>query len=101
MSDETIRRTKTLRKPSGKSVGEQQWHKGHKLPEITKPDIVEEGMPNYCTNCRGALDDAERELDYVTQVISIPELKQFIYQCLFQCAFTQGGIVLEVKKLYM
>ena len=34
--------------------------------------------PNYCTNCGESLADAERILDYVTQVISIPELKPVI-----------------------
>lgn len=37
-------------------------------------------MPNYCTNYRGALDDVERKLDYLTQVISVPELKSVIRQ---------------------
>lgn len=35
-------------------------------------------MPNYCTNCGETLADAERVLDYVTQVVSIPELKPVI-----------------------
>ena len=34
--------------------------------------------PSYCTNCGESLADAERVLDYVTQVISIPELKPVI-----------------------
>jgi len=34
--------------------------------------------PNYCTNCGESLADAEHVLDYVTQVISIRELKPLI-----------------------
>ena len=35
-------------------------------------------VPNYCTNYGESLADAERVLDYVTQVVSIPELKPVI-----------------------
>ena len=35
MKDEIVRRTKTLRKPSGKKPGGQEGHKGHKLSCIT------------------------------------------------------------------
>ena len=75
MKDEIVRRTKTLRKPSGKKPGGQEGHKGHKLSCIDTPDEVIDDVPNYCTNCGESLADAERILDYVTQKVSIPELK--------------------------
>ena len=40
-------------------------------------EIIDE-VPNYCTRCAESLSDAERVLDYVMQVISIPELKPVI-----------------------
>lgn len=33
---------------------------------------------NYCTKCGASLEDCERILDYVTQVVSIPELKPVV-----------------------
>lgn len=78
MKDEIVRRTKTLRKPSGKKPGGQKGHDGHKLSRSSAPDEIVDDTPNYCTNCGGSLADAERVLDHVTQVISIPELKPVI-----------------------
>ena len=78
MKDEIIRRTKTLRKPSGKKPGGQEGHGGYKLSCSSAPDEIVDDAPNYCTNCGESLADAERVLDYVTQVISIPELKPVV-----------------------
>ena len=78
MKDEIVRRTKTLRKPSGKKPGGQEGHKGHKLSCIDTPDEVIDDVPDYCTNCGESLTDAERILDYVTQKVSIPELKPVV-----------------------
>ena len=47
MKDEIVRRTKTLRKPSGKKPGAQQGHKGHKLSCIATPDEVVDDIPSY------------------------------------------------------
>lgn len=78
MKDEIVRRTKTLRKPSGKKSGGQEGHKGHKLSCVDTPDEVIDDVPDYCTNCCETLADAERILDYVTQKVSIPELKPVV-----------------------
>ena len=78
MKDEIVRRTKTLRKPSGKKPGGQKGHEGHRLSCTATPDEVVDDTPNYCTNCGESLADAERVLDYVTQVVSIPELKPVV-----------------------
>lgn len=75
MKDEIIRRTETLRKPSGKKPGGQEGHKSHKLSCVATPDEVVDDAPSYCANCGGLLADAERVPDYVTQVVSISELK--------------------------
>jgi adenylate kinase family enzyme len=78
MKDEIVRRTRTLRKPSGKKPGGQNGHEGHKLSCSSTPDVVIDDIPSYCTHCGESLADAERVLDYVTQVVSIPELKPVI-----------------------
>ena len=78
MKDEIVRRTKTLRKPSGKKPGGQEGHKGHKLSCVDTPDEVIDDVPDYCTNCGETLADAERILDYVTQKVSITELKPVV-----------------------
>jgi len=78
LTDEIIRRTRSLRKPSGKKPGGQKGHDGHKLSCSSIPDEIIDEVPNYCTRCGESLSDAERVLDYVTQVISIPELKPVI-----------------------
>ncbi|QUB63408.1 transposase [Prevotella melaninogenica] len=78
IKDEVIRRTRSLRKPSGKKPGGQKGHDGHKLPCSSIPDEIIDEVPNYCTRCGESLSDTERVLDYVTQVISIPELKPVI-----------------------
>lgn len=78
MKDEVVRRTKTLRKPSGKKPGGQEGHEGHKLSLSPSPNEIIEDVPSTCTNCGESLEDAERVLDYVTQVISLPELKPVI-----------------------
>lgn len=51
---------------------------GHKLSCSSAPDEIVDDAPNYCTNCGESLADAEHVLDYVTQVISIRELKPLI-----------------------
>ena len=78
IKDEVIRRTRSLRKPSSKKPGEQKGHDGYKLSCSSIPDEIIDEVPNYCTRCGESLSDAERVLDYVTQVISIPELKPVI-----------------------
>ena len=78
----SIRRTRSLRKPSGKKPGGQKGHDGHKLSCPSIPDEIIDEVPNYCIRCGESLSDSERVLDYVTQVISIPELKPVIKEIL-------------------
>lgn len=78
MKDEVLRRTKTLRKKSGLKPGGQEGHKGQTLLKTDTPDAIEEVAPNYCTSCGSSLDGCERVLDYVTQVISLPEMKPIV-----------------------
>ena len=78
IKDEAIRRTKTLRKPTGRKPGGQKVHEGSTLKMTRTPDETEEVSANYCTKCGVSLEDCERILDYVTQVVSIPDLKPIV-----------------------
>ena len=78
IKDEVIRRTKTLRKPTGRKPGGQEGHEGSTLRFCQSPDLTEDITANYCVKCGEPLDDCESILDYVTQVVSIPELKPIV-----------------------
>ena len=78
MKDENIRRTKSLRKPTGRKPGGQLGHEGSTLKMTDKPDETENVSANYCTRCGASLEDCEHILDYVTQVVSIPDLKPIV-----------------------
>lgn len=78
MKDEVVRRTKTLRKTSGLKPGGQAGHKGSTLLKTESPDSVENIIPSYCNECGQSLEDSELVLDYVTQVISLPEMKPIV-----------------------
>ena len=78
MSDEVKRRTKTLRKATGRKPGGQFGHDGNTLLKSEFPDSIIDISANYCTQCGHSLEDCERILDYVTQVITLPELKPVI-----------------------
>lgn len=45
---------------------------------IATHDEVIDDIPNYCTNFGESLADAERIFDYVSQMVSIPELKPVV-----------------------
>ena len=78
MKAEAIRRTKTLRKPTGRKPGGQKGHEGSTLKITQAPDETEDVSANYCTKCGASLEECERILDYVTQVVSIPDLKPIV-----------------------
>ena len=65
-------------KPTGRKPGGQKGHEGSTLKMTQAPDETEDVWPNYCTKCGTSLEDCERILDYVTQVVSIPELRPIV-----------------------
>lgn len=78
MQDGIIRRTKSLRKPSGKKPGGQFGHKGSTLDLVDDVDNVVEKCAERCDECGESPAGCERKLDYITQIISLPELKPLI-----------------------
>lgn len=78
MKEEIIRRTKSLRKSTGRKPGGQTGHQGGTLELVETPDSVVNKSPDTCDACGDKLDDCEEELDYISQIISLPELKPVI-----------------------
>jgi transposase len=58
-SDGLRRKTKSLRKPSGKTVGGQLGHHGQTLRLVATPDVVEEHRPLVCAHCQTPLEGRE------------------------------------------
>lgn len=51
MSDEVLRRTKSLRKPTGKKPGGQDGHQGSTLTKVAEPTAIEEVSADFCNKC--------------------------------------------------
>lgn len=56
-SDGFARKTKSLRKPSGKKPGGQPGHRGHQVHLVERPDAVVVHRPQRCAGCQQALPD--------------------------------------------
>lgn len=72
MKDEIVRRTKSLRKPSGLKPGGQKDHEGHRRDMVESPDIIKDHSSHYCKECGRSLDDIKGRLIYTTQEIDLP-----------------------------
>jgi transposase len=69
---QAIRRTRSLRKPSGRSTGGQLGHKGTTIQMSEIPDTVEKHVPEYCCRCGLALAALPGKVSEVRQSIDIP-----------------------------
>ena len=78
MKDEIVRRTNSLRKPSGRKPGGQPGHKGYVKEWFAEPDAIEEHMSQICAECGRDLSDIEPELDYTDQVVALPVIAPVI-----------------------
>ena len=66
-----LRRTKSLRKPSGKPSGGQPGHKGSTLQSVCTPDRIIKHEPAYCKCCGRPLDGIESRKIRKTQIVDI------------------------------
>ena len=66
-----LRRTKSLRKPSGKPSGGQPGHKGSTLQSVSTPDRIVRHEPAYCKCCGRPLDGIEYRKIRKTQIVDI------------------------------
>ena len=92
MKDEVVRRTRSLRKPTGRKPGGQPGHEGHVKEWFAEPDTTEDHMSHYCTECGRDLSNVEPELDYVTQEVDLPvfgpvitEHRHYMKRCTCGC----------------
>ena len=66
-----LRRTKSLRKPSGRPSGGQPGHKGSTLQSVSTPDRIVKHEPAYCKCCGRPLDGVGYRKIRKTQIVDI------------------------------
>ena len=71
ISARELRRTKSLRKPSGKASGGQPGHEGHTLQTVAEPDKVIRHEPTFCKCCGRPLSGTPYRKIRKTQIIDI------------------------------
>ena len=83
------KRTKSLRKKSGRKPGGQPGHKGHTLKQVEHPTKQYDLKSNFCQSCGSALPESGQELLSKRQVVELPpispiyiEYRQFGCTCL-------------------
>ncbi len=74
-SDGLGRKTKSLRRRSGKKAGGQLGHRGETLHLVATPDAVVEHRPAACTECHTPLDQAPVVLRERRQVHDLPRVR--------------------------
>ena len=74
-SDGLARKTKSLRRRSGKKPGGQLGHRGETLHLVAAPDEVVEHRPAVCAQCQAPLDEAEVVLRERRQVQELPVVR--------------------------
>jgi transposase len=74
-SDGLKRRTKSLRKPSGKKAGGQLGHRGETLHLVAMPDEIVEQRPAVCVHCQAPLTEEPALLRERRQVQELPAVR--------------------------
>jgi transposase len=74
-SDGPGRKTKSLRRRSGKKPGGQLGHRGETLHLVATPDAVVEHRPVVCVQCQASLDEASGVLRERRQVQDLPRVR--------------------------
>jgi transposase len=74
-SDGLKKKTKSLRKPTGKKPGGQPGHKGFTLEQVDSPDEIIEHTVDKCKICAASLKDVAIERYIIRQVIDLPDVK--------------------------
>lgn len=74
-SDGLGRRTKSLRKKSGKKAGGQLGHRGETLHLVAAPDEIVERRPAWCAHCQTPLADEPALVGERRQVHELPAVR--------------------------
>ena len=89
-----LRRTKSLRKPSGKPSGGQPGHKGSTLQSVSAPDRIVKHEPAYCKCCGRALDGVQYRKIRKAQTIDIKFVvetsEEQYYEKVCECGFVNN-----------
>jgi transposase len=73
-----IRRTRGLRRPSGKLPGAQPGHQGRTRPRVERPDRVVTHSPPLCRGCGASLSSGYLVRCESRQVIELPPVKVWV-----------------------
>lgn len=99
-----IRRTRSLRRPSGKRPGAQAGHPGHTRPRVEQPDQVVTHAPLECRGCGASLAAGYIVKCDRRQVIDLPPVKVWVVEhraltkrCRSCDELTKGRFPKEVK----
>ncbi len=69
------KRTRSLRRPSGRGVGGQPGHPGHTRRQVQQPDRIVYHRREQCQRCKAPLADSELISTQKRQLIDLPEVK--------------------------
>ena len=101
-----IRRTRSLRRPSGKRPGAQAGHPGHTRPRVERPDQVVTHAPRECRGCGASLSGGCIVKCESRQVIELPPIKMWVVEhraltkrCRDCDELTKGRFPREVKAV--
>lgn len=99
-----VRRTRSLRRPSGKLPGGQPGHPGHTRPRVEQPDRVVTHAPRECRGCGASLVGGYIVRSESRQVIDLPPVRPWVVEhraltkrCRSCDKLTKGRFPAEVK----
>lgn len=75
-----IRRTRSLRRPSGKLPGAQAGHPGHTRPRVERPDQVVTHAPSLCRGCGASLAGGSIVRCESRQLIDLPPVRPWVVE---------------------
>src|SRR5215207_7758022 len=75
-----IRRTRSLRRPSGKRPGAQAGHPGHTRPRVEEPDQVVTHAPRECHGCGASLSSGYIVRCERRQVVELPPVRVWVVE---------------------
>jgi len=91
-----LKKTKSLKKSSGKKVGGQPGHKGNSMKMVSHPDFTVGHHPSYCNHCGNDLSGIEAEFFGKRQVMDIPDIaltvtEHQVYKKVCSCGCVSKG----------